>query len=243
MGLGSLFGFGEYSKKTFEKNTKLFKARIEELMHIVADNKDGRGKSYPVGAILTRAIMSLDVSEYKSFFNSRDIQAVDERISGLLDLMQKDLAEGSMSALSAHAEILFDAITDARRAGHENATADELAVSMRMVELLAKMEEIVGERKAVQDRISRIVKSVEGLGTDDPKYALCEREVLSCEERLNMLEETYVQFDEEYQVQSRMVTALQQKRFYDSLESNPISPERLELMLDSYLGDAGKKQG
>jgi len=235
-----IFGFGGYGRKTFDKNTKIFMEKLKKISDGVPDKE-----KFSIGATLVKILALLDRTEYKPFFALPDLKEIDERISGLLERMQNDADRQLFSSLSSHANLLYEVVKEERVMGRKSPTAGDFNIRMRIAEVFARMDEIVCERRALQSRMENILNSAKALPEGDPKHDLLSREYETCEQRLYSLEKMYEQLDEEYKIQSDLLIAMSEKRFYSSLESTLTSPAELESMLSDFLDDktASKKNG
>ena len=149
-----LFFKGKYNEKTFKENNDTFKNRIEELHRKTLEIR-GAGNS-DIGRTLSKMARLPEKYGYRSDFKAEDIKGVDDRILHILDLMENDVRDENISALSSHAEILFSAFKDARQYGKEKFSSGYLKNDEYRAEALGEMQNSLKEKRELQEAINEI---------------------------------------------------------------------------------------
>ena len=235
MGLGSLFGFGGYNQKTFEKNTRIFTDKIQDMIRRCSGN-------YGVGATLNQVARALARNQYQADKNPAEMEAIDNRILKLLDQMMGDIQQGKNAKLSAHATMMLDAIQGSREYGKEVCSEHELAVNERLAELFAAMEDVVEQKAALKAEMDKIERDSQNLSEDDPRFDILDSKYAQCEERMQSLDERFQELREEYAVQGREAEVMADDKFYDEIPADVTSPAQLESIISRVAEKRSKRK-
>lgn len=119
-----LFG---YNQKDYAKNTELFKSRIYDLMERSANQ-------FGVGQVLNNAMLQLERLPYPQKGKGKDIENIDARINGILNIMMDDIQHKRFAYFSEHASMLISAVVDSRQYGKELYTPEELDAQEKMAQ-------------------------------------------------------------------------------------------------------------
>ena len=178
-----LFGYG---KGDFEKNTGIFKKRVNDLlfnMHRLGDQE------YGIGPVLNLIIHTLDDVKYKKQ-NNKAQDAIDERISKLIDSLEQDLQKKNAGSFSEHMRMLGEAVDDCRRYGQEAYTADELQAQESMATVKGYICDALNNKGEVDKAKETLLKKAkkllsEGKKAEAQKLELEYNACVAKEERLN----------------------------------------------------------
>jgi len=166
-----LFGYG---KGDFEKNTGVFKQRVNNLLFSM--NRLNNAQAYGIGPALNGIIFTLDEVKYTKK-NGKEQNAIDERMFKLIDSMERDLQKKNAGSFSEHMRMLGEAVDDSRRYGQEAYTADELQAQEKMAiekghicDALNQKGEIDKQKELIVKRIKKLL--VEGKKAEVQKLEL-----------------------------------------------------------------------
>ena len=132
-----LFG---YNQKDYAKNTELFKSRIYDLMERSANQ-------FGVGQVLNNAMLQLERLPYPQKGKGKDIENIDARINGILNIMMDDIQHKRFAYFSEHASMLISAVVDSRQYGKELYTPEELDALDKKGQLAAEKQKLVEKGK------------------------------------------------------------------------------------------------
>ena len=235
MGLASLFGLGGYNQKAFDKNTRIFTDKIQDMIRRCSGN-------YGVGATLNQLARALAKNQYQADKNPAEMEAIDNRILKLLDQMMVDIQQNKNAKLSAHASMLLDAVQGSREYGREVCDPHELAVNERLAELFAAMEDNIEQKALVKAEMDQLYAQSKNLADDDPRLDLLDSKYAQCEERLQSLDERFQELREEYAVQAREIEVMADDKFYDEIPADVTSPAQLESIISRVAEKRSKRK-
>ncbi len=219
----ALFGFGKYSEKTFVNNTADFRDRIQRL---IDDCMGIPG----VGASLNKVLLALDKNEYPRQADSKELQDIDERIKNLFSTMENDLQQKSRAKLSAHANMILDAVLTSRKYGKEKTSPALLAAENRMAELYARIEDLLDQKANVKADMDDIYRKSQKLSDDDPQLDLLDAKYGACEQQMNEIDARFQEVKAEYSVQAQELNVMLDDMFYDDLPQDISTPQEFAKM-------------
>lgn len=150
----------KYKEKTFKQNTRLFKDRLQNIMFDDNIPSETRKK-------LPYVLNALELwGEYPKGADADAMEAIDARISSLLDKMNADIAELSLSKisggaknsamLSQHADMLLQATVAFRRYGTKRLSDDDLKDQDSLAEITADIADSNAELGALDTRMDEL---------------------------------------------------------------------------------------
>lgn len=182
-----LFGYG---KKDFERNTRLFIDRLQKIYDSCAD-PDYMGRIQDPTALDVRTNCRTMVNKATRMFHAypedasgKEIQRVDERVSYLIGLMERDVREKNVTMLTMHAGILFETLDTARRFGKEDKTPEQLKAEEIVAESLAQTREYLGKIIEVSDKQKTLEEEAQNYSDEDPRFSVIDQEYTRLEEEL-----------------------------------------------------------
>lgn len=153
---------GKYKEKTFKQNTRLFKDRLQKIMFDENIPSETRKK-------LPYVLNALELlSEYPKGADAEAMEAIDARISSLLDKMNADIAELSLSKISGgaknsamltqHADMLLQATVAFRQYGTKRLSDDDLKDQDSLAEITADIADSNAQLGALDTRMDELVQ-------------------------------------------------------------------------------------
>lgn len=188
-----LFGYG---KGDFEKNTGVFKQRVNNLLF---DLHRLGNQEYGIGSVLNAIIKTLDNVKYTKH-NGKAQDAIDERISKLIDSLEKDLQKKNAGSFSEHMRMLGEAVDDCRRYGEEAYTADELQAQESMATVKGYICDALNNKGEVDKSKQELLKKAKKLLTEGKKAEAqkLELEFNACVAKEEQLNERITAFSTQY---------------------------------------------
>lgn len=171
-------------KKRYEANTLLFQNRLVSLQELAIQNDMGR----EANIIITQIQYWLgETAEYPNG-DKNSIIAIDNRISGLLDDMNKDIQDQSSDGFMAHARMMLEAVQSSRKFGKERESSEYYIQSKLCAEFLAKITNNNRKIQRFKQRMLQIEKEAETMDETDVKFSDLDAEYIRCEEVITNLE-------------------------------------------------------
>lgn len=175
--------FGGYSEKDYKVSTDEFVSRIQDL-HIDVGGQMGIGK------VLMKLVATLQKDGYPKRANHKDVKAIDERIAKLVDSMERDAQEQNIPKLSAHADMLFEAVTLSRKYGTERHDAAYLKNQEAKVTALGTIHNLLTRKTQIEEAkkdIEEKAKNASGaeFETLEIDYATLEEEEATLQIQVN----------------------------------------------------------
>jgi hypothetical protein len=190
-----LFG---YNAKDYNKNTAQIKERIEDLYKRATRIKGASGSG--IGVILSHLARECDQYDFPKRADSKSVEAIDNRIFEVLDRMERDVQMGNIARLSAHADILNEAITDSRQWGKERydsrylenteAKAQAMGNIFNALEEKAKLLEKIAEIKE-EARLARDTGDAAALQKATIKFQALKEQESSCDQTVKVWQANY----------------------------------------------------
>lgn len=153
-----LFGFGGYSKKTFDKNTALFKERLTELWNELLNFGDKNPIHAGVCKTISEIMRKIDTQTYPG--KSGDLKKIDEEILKNIDDMMDDVAEGRISGVKIRADLLSDDIRKSRKTAVNKVTDEQRQAIAASATALGAMNAIYAEQDAIRERQRSFAKKI-----------------------------------------------------------------------------------
>ncbi len=157
-----LFG---YNQTDYAKNSAKFNDKLKNILECASMNKMGPDANSIINVIM--ANIDRD-SSYPKEAKSKDVEAIDARINGLLDEMLKDVQKASLARLCSHATMALNAVTRARRFGSEYLTPQEIKAEQVMGECKALIRDALREKGAIVEKQEALMKKSERLPDGHP---------------------------------------------------------------------------
>ncbi len=144
-------GIFGYNAKDYEKNSAEFKNSIARLQRDC-------GGQMEIGSMLNKVLMEIDKNEYPHKANGKVLQAIDERIRGLISTMQTDIQRKEMAQCSQHAQMLLSAVRDSRKYGKEQSSREELESQEIMAQCLGSLNGFYDEKLDIEQKKKELIK-------------------------------------------------------------------------------------
>lgn len=207
-----LFG---YNQKDFAKNTDAFQSKIDDLRQLILES--GSRKYFGVGKVLDLASRLLGEIPFPKNANGKELQAVDERIFGLLSTLMDDIQNDSPVLVMAHAKMLNDALMKSRKFGKERLSAKELEAEKIVAETLAQMKDYMRAKGELTHRMKEIERESERLDEDDPEFDELDQEYTDLEKEVKQIERSIEVCRRRHDVNIDIINMRKDGQVYDKL--------------------------
>ena len=212
-----LFGYG---KGDYDKNTAIFKNRLNGLMMDLS--RFGSGE-YGLSGVLTELMMTLERTSYPKG-KSKDQEAIDARISKLIDSLQTDLQKKNAASFSEHASMLADAVGDSRKFAKERYTPDELLAQEGMANCKGQIGDAITQKAAIEEKKQALLSKAKKLIAEG-KQAEAQRlniEYNACIQNEKVVDKRITAFSAQYNAFLKVSGARENGKLADELDANKL---------------------
>ena len=229
MGLGSLFKLKRYSKKTFAKNSRIFSEKIKVICDLCFDSKNTIFKDKT--KMLVELLTEIDRMQYKKWFNSAEIGAVDKRISETLDKMSVDVREGKANMFCARSDMLADAIAS-REYGKEHLSEEELRCQLAMQTALAALKDACQQKDAVAAEQRELLEKASKADKASSEMDILKSAYDKCQSKLDSLNKTIDMLSEEYRVHNDLWIIMKETKLTEEISACSLSVSEFEHLIN-----------
>ncbi len=206
-----LFG---YNQKDFDKNTAAFQAEIDDLRELIIQS--GR-QDLGVGKVLDLATRMLRDIQYPKNANGKALEAVDDRIRGLLQKIRDDIQNERPEQVSVHAKMLNDAIVKSRKFGKERLSAKEIEAEEIVAATEGELRAYIRKKTALYEQMKDIERESDRLADDDPEFDYLDKKYRNLEIQMKQIDRAIQVCTNRYNVNARIVNMREEGKVYEEL--------------------------
>ena len=193
-----LFG---YNEKDYNKNTEIFKDRLNNIMDGLMDRDLN---TLGVGKCITNITMLIDRVKY---CKGKDMERVDAEISKLLDAMESDAMKKRVSSILMRADLLCREIDESRRYGKNAFTDAERQAENTRAESLGHIHDSLDQLDAIEKRQKKLIDSA--AGASDSQQQKLELEYNALEQQKKSLNQQVKMWTSRYNTATEVIAARQ----------------------------------
>lgn len=212
-----LFGYG---KGDYEKNTTAFKNRVNGLL---MDLSRFGEQEFGISGVLFGIMNNLDKITYPKG-KGKEQEAVDARISKLIDSMQQDLQKKNAASFSEHARMLADAIDNSRRYGKEADTPEQIQAQEGMANCKGQIGDAINEKAIIERKKEELLKRAKKL-LSEGKQAEAQKlniEYNACVQNEKIADKKITAFSAQYNAFLKIASARANGILADQLDANKL---------------------
>lgn len=212
-----LFGYG---KGDYDKNTAVFKNRVNGLMMELS--RFGENE-FGLSGVLVAIMGNLDKTPYVKA-KGKEQEAIDARINKVLDSLQKDLQKKNAASFSEHARMLASAVDDSRRYGQESFTAEELEAQEGMANCKGQIGDALDQKSVIEKQKEALLKRAKKLLADGKKAEAQKLniEYNACVQNEKIAEKKITAFSAQYNAFLKIAGARANGKLADELDANKL---------------------
>lgn len=206
-----LFG---YNEKDYNKNSELFKSRLQNIMENVMD----RGlNSLGVGKCITNLMFLIDRIKY---CKGKDLQRVDQEIDKLITAMEGDAMKKRISSILMRADLLCRELDESRRFGRNAFTDAERQAENARADSLGHIHDALNELDAIAKKQKQLIDAA--AGASDSQQQKYELEYNMLEQKKNSLNQTVKMWTSRYNTATEVIAARETAGQIGELEATQV---------------------
>ena len=191
-----LFG---YNEKDYNKNSELFKSRLQNIMDGIMDRGlNGLG----VGKCITNLMFMIDRIK---FCKGKDLQRVDQEIEKLISAMESDAMKKRVSSIIMRADLLCRELDESRRYGKNAFTDAERQAENARADSLGHIHDALNELDAIAKKQKQLIDAA--ANASDSQQQKLELEYNALEQKKNSLNQTVKMWTSRYNTATEVISA------------------------------------
>ena len=216
------FGNNKYNDGTHKKNTDLFKTKIGDLS--VKFRRLPGSVSSDMGTILSRIAKVLDQTKFKGKDYAENLKAIDERILHILDLMDDDIDDENLPALSCHADLLFESINKSRKKGVDEYKKDYYEQAELRAQALGKMRHAIDEKEIILNKIDELKAAAQAANArgDQAELQRINLDFQAAKNKLKLCENRMADWERQHNAAVRILNEYDQEQTLDELDASKL---------------------
>lgn len=193
-----LFG---YNEKDYNKNSEIFKSRLQNIMDGLMDRDLN---ALGVGKCLTSLTMLIDRIKY---CKGKDMERVDQEISKLLDAMESDAMKKRVSSILMRAEVLRRELDESRRYGKNAFNDAERQAENTRAESLGHIHDALDQLDAIEKKQKKLIDMA--ASASDSQQQKLELEYNALEQQKKSLNQQVKMWTSRYNTATEVIAARQ----------------------------------